>query len=124
MIVGTKEFLLEKIEWFSSQADSYKFTYWLDEIFHDHFVEIEPSAFHDDEKFLDMELDISDEFYQRYPNESLTFLNNEQRNLMSDLEMVKVFSPKSISWFDQLFQLDKTERCARVVESYDYSLAA
>ncbi len=88
-IVEAKEYLIERLDVMSSQFKNYKFSYYYDAF--DHFIKITPGNFHEDEQFINSEINLLEDFYKSFPNESVCFVDFKQMKLVSNMKLVKKY---------------------------------
>lgn len=123
--MDAKSFLTGELLKMGERFKNYQFTYFHDPHYLDHFIEIIPDDFNENDSFIDIEVDLIDRFYKLYPDESLAFVNEETIGLMTGFTTVTVINSKFFFWFEGITNLIPVpDNCHAVHNDIDYSLAA
>lgn len=127
--MSTREYVISRLSNLAGKNTGYQFVVWMNSLENDFFVETEPAAFEKDYTFLDLEIDLLDEFYQHYMNDSLSFITTDDLKELKHLVQIWRSQPLSPNWVgrDDCCKPDikiTIETALESAEEYNYALAA
>lgn len=84
-----KQFIIREIETLSEMFPYVSFKYGFDKVGKQHLVEVEPETEYRNEKFMEKEFDVVDEFIARFPMEEILFISNNKYINIENIVYVK-----------------------------------
>jgi hypothetical protein len=127
--MSTREYVINRLSNLTGKNTGYQFAVWMNSLENDFFVETEPATFEKDYAFLDLEIDLLDEFYQHYKNDSLSFITTDDLKELKHLREIWRSQPQASNWVgrDNCCKSDIHVIIVTAIESieeYNYALAA
>lgn len=96
------EFVLDKLNVMRQRFKENAFTYFVNADQSNHFIVFDNDYLSEDERFIDSQFEITDSFYERFPDETFSFITRSRLSLLKSLHEVEDIDHIAFDWSDVL----------------------
>ncbi len=100
------EFMMDQLDILRQEFKTAAFAYFVNNDRSNHFIVIDNNVVTEEERFIDIQFEVTDRFYYCFPGETLSFITKDRLALLKTLEEVDGFRVSHYEWTQLISETD------------------